>query len=50
MALHASTYEPKSRFAKWMDVRLPVGRLMHTQFVDFPPRATSTTGGRSAAS
>ena len=36
MALHASTYEPKSRFAKWMDVRLPVGRLMHTQFVDFP--------------
>jgi len=36
MALHASTYEPKSRFAKWMDARLPIGRLMHTQFVDFP--------------
>ena len=36
MALHASTYEPKSRFSKWMDERLPIGRLMHTQFVDFP--------------
>ena len=36
MALHESTYEPKSRFGKWMDERLPVGRLMHTQFVDFP--------------
>ena len=36
MALHASTYEPKSRFAKWMDERLPIGRLMRTQFVDFP--------------
>ena len=36
MALHGSTYEPKSGFGKWMDARLPVGRLMHTQFVDFP--------------
>jgi len=36
MALHVSTYEPKSKFAKWMDERLPVARLMHTQFVDFP--------------
>jgi len=36
MALHESSYEPKSGIAKWMDERLPVGRLMHTQFVDFP--------------
>ena len=36
MALHESSYEPKSRFAKWMDERLPIARLMHTQFVDFP--------------
>jgi ubiquinol-cytochrome c reductase cytochrome b subunit len=36
MALHGSTYEPKSGFGKWMDARLPVGRLMHTQFVEFP--------------
>jgi ubiquinol-cytochrome c reductase cytochrome b subunit len=36
MALHESTYEPKSAFAKWLDERLPIGRMMHTQFVDFP--------------
>ncbi len=36
MALHQSSYEPKSGIAKWMDARLPVGRLMHTQFIDFP--------------
>jgi ubiquinol-cytochrome c reductase cytochrome b subunit len=36
MALHGSTYEPKSGFGKWLDARLPVGRLMHTQFVEFP--------------
>ncbi|MGE0626743.1 MAG: cytochrome bc complex cytochrome b subunit [Hyphomicrobiaceae bacterium] len=33
---HESTYQPKSRTAKWWDDRLPVMRLMHTQFVDFP--------------
>jgi ubiquinol-cytochrome c reductase cytochrome b subunit len=33
---HNSTYEPKSSFAKWWDDRLPVMRLMHGQFVDFP--------------
>jgi ubiquinol-cytochrome c reductase cytochrome b/c1 subunit len=33
---HASSYEPKSSFAKWWDDRLPVARLMHGQFVDFP--------------
>jgi ubiquinol-cytochrome c reductase cytochrome b subunit len=36
MAGHPSTYEPKSRFAKWWDERLPVARTMHDQFVDFP--------------
>lgn len=33
---HHDTYQPKSAFAKWMDERLPVARLMHGQFVDFP--------------
>ena len=36
MAVHESTYEPKSRFAKWMDERLPIGRMVHDQFIDFP--------------
>jgi ubiquinol-cytochrome c reductase cytochrome b/c1 subunit len=33
---HTSSYEPKSAFAKWWDDRLPIPRLMHGQFVDFP--------------
>ncbi|MFA5950690.1 MAG: cytochrome b N-terminal domain-containing protein [Hyphomicrobium sp.] len=33
---HTSSYEPKSAFAKWWDDRLPIARLMHGQFVDFP--------------
>ncbi|WP_295556640.1 cytochrome b N-terminal domain-containing protein [uncultured Hyphomicrobium sp.] len=33
---HSSSYEPKSSFAKWWDDRLPIARLMHGQFVDFP--------------
>ncbi len=33
---HTSSYEPKSSFAKWWDERLPVARMMHGQFVDFP--------------
>ena len=36
MSGHASSYEPKGRWAKWWDERLPVMRLMHGQFVDFP--------------
>ena len=36
MAAHESTYEPKSRLGKWMDERLPIGRVMHNQFIDFP--------------
>ena len=49
MATHESTYRPTSRFAKWMDARLPLPRMMHGQFVDFPtPRNINylwTTGG-----
>jgi ubiquinol-cytochrome c reductase cytochrome b subunit len=36
MAEHHSSYVPKSSFARWWDDRLPVARLMHGQFVDFP--------------
>jgi ubiquinol-cytochrome c reductase cytochrome b/c1 subunit len=33
---HPSNYTPTTRFGKWMDERLPVARLMHGSFVDFP--------------
>lgn len=33
---HSSSYEPKSALAKWWDDRLPIMRMMHGQFVDFP--------------
>jgi ubiquinol-cytochrome c reductase cytochrome b subunit len=36
MSGHDSTYTPTSGLAKWMDERLPVMRMMHGQFVDFP--------------
>lgn len=36
MATHQSTYQPKSGFEKWMDERLPIARMMHGQFVDYP--------------
>jgi ubiquinol-cytochrome c reductase cytochrome b/c1 subunit len=36
MSGHNDTYVPRSRFEKWMDERLPIARLMHGQFVDFP--------------
>jgi ubiquinol-cytochrome c reductase cytochrome b/c1 subunit len=36
MSGHESTYEPKSRFAKWWDERLPVGRMMHDQVIAYP--------------
>src|SRR5215831_10065189 len=49
MANHESTYRPTSSIGKWMDARLPLARLMHAQFVDFPtPRNINylwTTGG-----
>jgi len=31
-----STYQPKSGFSRWMDQRLPVGRLVWDSFVDYP--------------
>jgi ubiquinol-cytochrome c reductase cytochrome b/c1 subunit len=36
MSDHLSSYEPKGAFSKWMDSRLPVIRMMHGQFVEFP--------------
>jgi ubiquinol-cytochrome c reductase cytochrome b/c1 subunit len=36
MSGHVSTFEPKSRAAKWWDERLPIARLMHGSFVEFP--------------
>ena len=31
-----STYEPKTGIEKWLDTRLPIIRLAHDSFVDFP--------------
>lgn len=31
-----TTYTPKSRFAKWLESRLPIGGLLHSSFVVFP--------------
>ncbi len=36
MSDHVSTYEPKLGFTKWLDSRLPIVRLAHDSFVDFP--------------
>ena len=36
MAEHESTYQPSTRFEQFMDQRLPIQRMMHGQFVDFP--------------
>lgn len=36
MSNHDSTYTPNGRVAKWFDERLPLPRMMHGQFVDFP--------------
>lgn len=33
---HASTYKPRSGFARWLDSRLPIMRLAHDSFIDFP--------------
>jgi len=35
MSVH-STYQPKNAFSRWMDARLPVGRLVWDSFVDYP--------------
>jgi ubiquinol-cytochrome c reductase cytochrome b/c1 subunit len=36
MSQHESTYKPGSRIEHWMDERLPLMRMAHGQFVDFP--------------
>lgn len=36
MHAHEDNYKPSGPFSKWMDERLPVMRMMHGQFVDFP--------------
>jgi len=36
MSGHISTYDPKTGFEKWLDTRLPLPRLVHDSFVDFP--------------
>jgi ubiquinol-cytochrome c reductase cytochrome b subunit len=36
MSEHKSTYNPQSGIEKWLDRRLPILRLAHDSFVDFP--------------
>ena len=36
MSDHQTTYEPGGAISKWFDERLPLARMMHGQFVDFP--------------
>ena len=36
MSGHESTYKPGTGIEKWLDTRLPVVRLVHDSFVDFP--------------
>jgi ubiquinol-cytochrome c reductase cytochrome b/c1 subunit len=36
MSDHSSSYKPTSAVGKWMDARLPLARMMHGQFVEFP--------------
>ena len=31
-----STYQPNSRFSKWLDSRLPILRVAHDSFIDYP--------------
>ncbi len=49
MSAHASSYKPKTRWGQWWDERLPIARLMHGSFVDYPtPRNLNylwTSGG-----
>jgi ubiquinol-cytochrome c reductase cytochrome b subunit len=33
---HEDTYKPTTGLGRWMDARLPIARLMHGQFIDFP--------------
>lgn len=36
MSGHESTYKPNTGIEKWIDARLPIVRLVHDSFVDFP--------------
>lgn len=36
MSGHESTYKPGTGIEKWIDARLPIVRLVHGSFVDFP--------------
>ncbi len=36
MSGHESNYKPNTGIEKWLDERLPIVRLMHGSFVDFP--------------
>ncbi len=36
MSGHPDTFQPGGPIAKWFDDRLPLQRMMHNQFVDFP--------------
>lgn len=36
MSNHVSSYKPQSPMAKWWDDRLPIARLIHDSFVEFP--------------
>ena len=31
-----STYKPSNGFARWMDTRLPIMRLVHDNITDYP--------------
>ncbi|MHA7872713.1 MAG: hypothetical protein ACX939_10215, partial [Hyphococcus sp.] len=33
---HESTYTPGTQFEQWLDKRMPIVRLAHDSFVDFP--------------
>ncbi len=33
---HDSTYSPSNGFTRWLDTRLPIMRLAHDSFIDFP--------------
>ncbi len=36
MSDHSSTYQPSNGFTRWLDERLPILRMMHGNFIDFP--------------
>ncbi|MEQ1647531.1 MAG: cytochrome b N-terminal domain-containing protein [Hyphomicrobiaceae bacterium] len=36
MSNHESSYVPKTRIEKWFDERLPLPRMVHSSFIDFP--------------